>query len=57
MAVAFGIGALVEDSLVAFNALRLLGGLYLIYLGARTFRARRSLAWTLRPPLPAASGR
>ncbi len=54
---AFGIGALVEDSLVAFNALRLLGGLYLIYLGARTFRARRSLAWTLRPPLPAASGR
>lgn len=44
IAVAFGIGALVEDSMVAFTALKLVGGAYLIYLGVRTFRQRRSLA-------------
>jgi threonine/homoserine/homoserine lactone efflux protein len=44
IAVAFGIGTVVEDSVVAFNFLRIAGGLYLIYLGVRTFRARRSLA-------------
>lgn len=44
LAVAFGVGTLVEESAVAFNALRLLGGVYLIYLGARTYRERHSLA-------------
>ena len=44
IAVAFGIGTLVEDSMAAFTALKLLGGAYLIYLGVRTFRQRRSLA-------------
>jgi threonine/homoserine/homoserine lactone efflux protein len=44
LAVAFGIGTLVESSVLAFNFLRIAGGLYLIYLGVRTFRARRSLA-------------
>jgi threonine/homoserine/homoserine lactone efflux protein len=44
MAVAFGIGALVEQSVVAFTILKLVGGCYLIYLGIKTFRRRRSLA-------------
>ena len=44
IAVAFGIGTLVEDSMAAFTALKLAGGAYLIYLGVRTFRQRRSLA-------------
>ncbi len=44
IAVAFGIGTLVEDSVLAFSALKLIGGAYLIYLGIRTFRQRKSLA-------------
>ncbi|HEX3801767.1 MAG TPA: LysE family translocator [Solirubrobacteraceae bacterium] len=42
--VAFGIGTLVEDSAFVFSALKLIGGAYLIYLGIRTFRQRKSLA-------------
>jgi threonine/homoserine/homoserine lactone efflux protein len=48
IAVAFGIGALVQQSVAAFTVLKLLGGCYLIYLGARTFSRRRSLAETLQ---------
>lgn len=44
VAVAFGVGAIVEDSVFAFTALKLIGGLYLVYLGIRTFRQRKSLA-------------
>jgi threonine/homoserine/homoserine lactone efflux protein len=44
LAVAFGIGTLVEDSVFAFTALKLVGGAYLVYLGIRTFRQRGSLA-------------
>jgi threonine/homoserine/homoserine lactone efflux protein len=44
IAVAFGIGTLVEKSVAAFTVVKLLGGCYLLYLGFRTFRARRSLA-------------
>ena len=44
IAVAFGIGAVVEDSVFAFNALKIIGGAYLVYLGGRTFMRRRSLA-------------
>lgn len=47
VAVGFGIGALVEQSVSAFTAVKLLGGCYLIYLGAKTFRERRSLAAAL----------
>jgi threonine/homoserine/homoserine lactone efflux protein len=47
MAVAFGIGALVEQSVTAFTVLKLVGGSYLIYLGVKTFRQRRSLAAAL----------
>ena len=44
IAVAFGIGALVQQSVTAFTVLKLAGGCYLIYLGAKTFLARHSLA-------------
>lgn len=57
IAVAFGIGALVEDSVVAFNTLRVLGGVYLVYLGARTFRERRSLAAAIGAAAAPRSGR
>ncbi len=57
LAVAFGIGTLVEGSVLAFNGLRLLGGLYLIYLGARTFRERRSLAQAIGAAAAPRSGR
>jgi threonine/homoserine/homoserine lactone efflux protein len=50
IAVAFGIGALAEQSVAAFTALKLIGGAYLIYLGVRTFRERRSLAAALAAP-------
>ena len=44
IAVAFGIGTLVEESVAAFTAVKVLGGCYLLYLGAKTFHDRRSLA-------------
>ncbi len=57
VAVAFGIGALAEHSVAAFTALRLAGGAYLVYLGARTFVRRKTLAAALRssPSAPAGS--
>jgi threonine/homoserine/homoserine lactone efflux protein len=47
IAVAFGVGALAEQSVAALTALKLVGGAYLVYLGVRTFRERRSLAGAL----------
>jgi threonine/homoserine/homoserine lactone efflux protein len=44
IAVAVGVGALAERSVTAFTALKLIGGAYLVYLGIRTFRERRSVA-------------
>lgn len=57
IAIAFGIGALVEQSVAAFTTLKLLGGCYLIYLGVKTFRERRSWALVLSPSAPMRSGR
>lgn len=56
-AIAFGIGAVVEQSLAAFTVLKLLGGCYLIYLGIKTFRQRESLAQVLSPSAQARSNR
>jgi threonine/homoserine/homoserine lactone efflux protein len=47
LAVAFGIGTLVEDSVAAFTVVKILGGLYLLYLGLHTFLNRKSLAGTI----------
>jgi threonine/homoserine/homoserine lactone efflux protein len=44
LGVAFGVGTIVEDSVVAFTALKLAGGAYLVYLGIKTVRQRKSLA-------------
>jgi threonine/homoserine/homoserine lactone efflux protein len=55
IAVAFGVGALVERSVAVFTALKLVGGLYLIYLGIKTFRERRSLVATFAAPLESRS--
>jgi threonine/homoserine/homoserine lactone efflux protein len=57
VAVAFGVGALAERSVVAFDAVKILGGVYLLYLGVKTFRERRSLAAALATPVPARSDR
>ena len=57
IAVAFGVGTLVEDSVLAFSVLRTAGGLYLIYLGVRTFRERRSLAAAIGATVAPRSGR
>jgi threonine/homoserine/homoserine lactone efflux protein len=51
MAVAFGIGALVERSVLAFTVLKLAGAAYLLYLGARAIRERRSLVAALSAPV------
>jgi threonine/homoserine/homoserine lactone efflux protein len=47
IAVAVGIGPLVEDSIVALTAIKLAGAAYLIYLGIQALRHRRSVAAAL----------
>jgi threonine/homoserine/homoserine lactone efflux protein len=41
--VAFGLGALVERSIIVFTVLKLVGAAYLVYLGVVAFRHRRKL--------------
>ena len=50
IAVAFGVGALVQRSIHVFTAIKLIGAAYLIYLGVQTFRRRRSLVAALDAP-------
>ena len=57
IAVAFGVGALAEQSVAAFTALKLAGGAYLVHLGVRTFRERRSLAAAIAAPVSVRSDR
>ena len=47
MAVAFGIGALAERSVLVFNLIKLVGAGYLIFLGIQAIRHRRRLAEAL----------
>lgn len=47
VAVAFGVGALVEQSVVAYTFIKLAGAAYLVYLGIQALRHRRSLAAAL----------
>lgn len=51
IAVAFGLGALVQESIEVFTVIKLCGAAYLIYLGVQTFRHRRSLAAALDQPV------
>jgi threonine/homoserine/homoserine lactone efflux protein len=56
-AVAFGIGLLAERSVAVFTVLKLSGAAYLVYLGVKTLRDRRSLAAALAPAPEALSAR
>lgn len=49
--VAFGVGAIVQESIVVFTAIKLAGALYLVLLGVQAFRHRRSLAGALYAPV------
>jgi threonine/homoserine/homoserine lactone efflux protein len=51
IAVALGVGALVQESIHVFTAIKLVGAAYLIYLGVTTFRHRRSLMAALDAPV------
>jgi threonine/homoserine/homoserine lactone efflux protein len=50
VAVAFGIGPLVERSITLFTVLKLAGAAYLVFLGVQAIRHRRSLAEALGAP-------
>lgn len=43
VAVAFGVGSVVERSVLVFTALKLAGAAYLVYLGVKAFRQRHAL--------------
>jgi len=49
IAVAFGVGAVAERSVAVLTGLKLFGAAYLVYLGVKTIRERRSLLTILRP--------
>jgi threonine/homoserine/homoserine lactone efflux protein len=51
LAVALGIGAFVERSIVAWTAIKLIGALYLVYLGIQALRQRRSLLAAMTGPV------
>jgi threonine/homoserine/homoserine lactone efflux protein len=58
IAVAFGVGALVERSVAIFTIIRLAGAAYLVFLGVQAIRHRKSLAAMLgEPASPAGTGR
>jgi threonine/homoserine/homoserine lactone efflux protein len=52
VAVAFGVGALVERSVVAFTVLKLAGAAYLVHLGIKAWRQRGSLPVTIDGEAP-----
>jgi threonine/homoserine/homoserine lactone efflux protein len=47
VAVALGVGAVIERSVMVLSAIRLLGAAYLVYLGVQAVRHRRALASVL----------
>lgn len=57
VAVALGIGAIVERSVLAFTVLKLAGAAYLIYLGVQAVRHRRELSGLIAEHAPAARPR
>jgi threonine/homoserine/homoserine lactone efflux protein len=58
MAVAFGIGAIVERSIVVYTVIKLGGAAYLVFLGVQAIRHRRALAGVIESmPRTAATDR
>jgi threonine/homoserine/homoserine lactone efflux protein len=57
LAVAFGVGAIVQRSIAAFTALKVVGAVYLVYLGVQAIRHRRALAEMLEVHVSVASTR
>ncbi|HEX4249398.1 MAG TPA: LysE family translocator [Pseudonocardia sp.] len=55
--VAFGLGSVVERSLLVFTVIKLVGAAYLVYLGVRTYRERGRLAEALQATVPVGAGR
>src|SRR5580704_7236413 len=57
VAVAFGVGVLLERSASFYTTAKLIGATYLVWLGVRTFRRRRALAAALTAPVAPKSDR
>ncbi len=57
LAVAFGLGPLVQRSVLVFTIVKLVGAAYLMYLGVQAIRHRRSLADALGAPVEAKTRR
>lgn len=57
LAVAFGVGAIVQESMAVFTAIKLVGAAYLVYLGVQAIRHRRSLTEALGASIKAHSTR
>ncbi|WP_028932779.1 LysE family translocator [Pseudonocardia spinosispora] len=53
--VAFGLGSVVERSLIAFTVIKLVGAAYLVYLGVRAYRERGGLASLMNGEVPVGS--
>jgi threonine/homoserine/homoserine lactone efflux protein len=56
-AVALGVGVVIERSAAVYTTIKLVGAAYLVWLGVRTFRRRRSLSRALGAPVPPKSDR
>ena len=53
--VAVGLAAIVEQSATAYRVVKILGGLYLLYLGVKAIRARRKKKVAGEPLMPVAA--
>jgi threonine/homoserine/homoserine lactone efflux protein len=57
VAVAAGVGAIVQRSSEAYTAIKFVGAAYLVYLGVQAFRHRRAFSASIGVPVAARNGR